>query len=25
MISVSLLFTFFMLKYGESPHTSGGN
>ncbi|MCY4731513.1 halocyanin domain-containing protein [Natronomonas gomsonensis] len=25
MITVSLLFTFFMLKYGESPHTSGGN
>ncbi|WP_255150511.1 plastocyanin/azurin family copper-binding protein [Halorarius halobius] len=25
MIFVSLIFTFFMLKYGESPHASGGN
>lgn len=25
MITVSLIFTFFVLKYGESPHTSGGN
>lgn len=25
MLSVSLVFTFFTLKYGESPHTSGGN
>jgi hypothetical protein len=25
MMSVSLVFTFFTLKYGESPHTSGGN
>ena len=25
MLVVSLVFTFFMLKYGESPHTSGGN
>jgi plastocyanin len=24
-IIVSLVFTFFMLKYGESPHASGGN
>jgi len=24
-IFVSLMFTFFMLKYGESPHASGGN
>ncbi|MFB6206129.1 MAG: plastocyanin/azurin family copper-binding protein [Haloglomus sp.] len=24
-IVVSLLFTFFLLKYGESPHASGGN
>ncbi len=24
-IIVSLIFTFFTLKYGESPHTSGGN
>jgi halocyanin-like protein len=24
-ISVSLVFTFFVLKYGESAHTSGGN
>lgn len=25
MMSVSLVFTFFVLKYGESPHTSGAN
>jgi halocyanin-like protein len=25
MMVVSLLFTFFLLKYGESPHASGGN
>ena len=25
MLIVSLVFTFFALKYGESPHTSGGN
>jgi halocyanin-like protein len=25
MIISSLIFTFFMLKYGESPHTKGGN
>jgi len=25
MIFVSLVFTFFLLKYGESPHASGGN
>jgi len=25
MIVVSSIFTFFLLKYGESPHTSGGN
>jgi halocyanin-like protein len=25
MVSVSLLFTFFTLKYGESAHTSGGS
>lgn len=25
MISVSLVFTFFTLKYGESSHTKGGN
>ncbi len=25
MIMSSLVFTFFMLKYGESPHTKGGN
>ncbi|MEM4779959.1 MAG: halocyanin domain-containing protein [Halalkalicoccus sp.] len=25
MISVSLVFTFFVLKYGESPHAKGGN
>ncbi len=25
MIVVSLVFTFFTLKYGESPHTSGAN
>ena len=25
MMLVSLIFTFFVLKYGESPHTSGGN
>ncbi|MFB6150951.1 MAG: plastocyanin/azurin family copper-binding protein [Haloarculaceae archaeon] len=24
-IVVTLVFTFFLLKYGESPHTSGGN
>jgi len=24
-ILVSLMFTFFLLKYGESPHASGGN
>jgi halocyanin-like protein len=24
-IAVSLVFTFFLLKYGESAHTSGGN
>ncbi|MFC7235920.1 plastocyanin/azurin family copper-binding protein [Halosegnis marinus] len=24
-IAVSLMFTFFLLKYGESPHASGGN
>ena len=24
-IIVSLVFTFFLLKYGESPHASGGN
>ncbi|PSQ57584.1 MAG: halocyanin domain-containing protein, partial [Halobacteriales archaeon SW_9_67_25] len=24
-ISVSLVFTFFVLKYGESAHTKGGN
>jgi halocyanin-like protein len=24
-ISLSMVFTFFMLKYGESAHTSGGN
>lgn len=24
-ICVSLVFTFFTLKYGESPHASGGN
>ncbi len=24
MVFVSLLFTFFVLKYGESPHASGG-
>lgn len=24
-IFVSLVFTFFVLKYGESPHASGGN
>jgi plastocyanin len=24
-VLVSLLFTFFVLKYGESPHASGGN
>ena len=24
-IVVSLVFTFFLLKYGESPHASGGN
>ncbi|MFD1589232.1 halocyanin domain-containing protein [Halorientalis brevis] len=25
MMFVSLIFTFFLLKYGESPHTKGGN
>ncbi|MFC7222097.1 halocyanin domain-containing protein [Halalkalicoccus sp. GCM10025322] len=25
MISVSLVFTFFVLKYGESPHAKGGD
>ncbi|MFB6143438.1 MAG: halocyanin domain-containing protein [Halorientalis sp.] len=25
MMVVSLVFTFFLLKYGESPHTKGGN
>lgn len=25
MVFVTLLFTFFLLKYGESPHASGGN
>ena len=25
MMVVSLLFTFFLLKYGETPHASGGN
>jgi halocyanin-like protein len=25
MVLVSLVFTFFLLKYGESPHTKGGN
>ena len=25
MMVVSLLFAFFLLKYGESPHASGGN
>jgi halocyanin-like protein len=25
MMSVSMVFTFFTLKYGESPHASGGN
>ena len=25
MIAVSFVYTFFMLKYGESPHASGGN
>jgi plastocyanin len=25
MLVVSLIYTFFLLKYGESPHTSGGN
>ncbi|MFB9804354.1 plastocyanin/azurin family copper-binding protein [Haladaptatus pallidirubidus] len=25
MMVMSLIFTFFFLKYGESPHTSGGN
>ena len=24
-VIIPLIFTFFMLKYGESPHTSGGN
>ncbi|MFC7021417.1 MULTISPECIES: halocyanin domain-containing protein [Haloarcula] len=24
-VVISLVFTFFLLKYGESPHTSGGN
>jgi len=25
LMSVSMVFTFFTLKYGESPHTSGGD
>ncbi|WP_243700381.1 plastocyanin/azurin family copper-binding protein [Halorussus pelagicus] len=25
MMAVSLVYTFFILKYGESPHASGGN
>ncbi|WP_136716066.1 halocyanin domain-containing protein [Halorientalis salina] len=25
MMFVSLIFTFFLLKYGESPHAKGGN
>ncbi|USZ68723.1 plastocyanin/azurin family copper-binding protein [Halorussus salilacus] len=25
MIIISLVYTFFLLKYGESPNTSGGN
>jgi plastocyanin len=25
MIIVSLIYTFFVVKYGESPHTEGGN
>jgi len=25
MMVVSIMFTFFLLKYGESPHASGGN
>ncbi|NHN58248.1 MULTISPECIES: plastocyanin/azurin family copper-binding protein [Halorussus] len=25
MIAVSLIYTFFLLKYGESPHASGSN
>jgi plastocyanin len=25
MMVVSLIYTFFLLKYGESPHTSGSN
>ena len=25
MMSLSMVFTFFTLKYGESPHTSGGD
>ncbi len=25
MIIVSLVYTFFVVKYGESPHTEGGN
>jgi len=25
MIVVSVIYTFFVLKYGESPHTSGSN
>jgi hypothetical protein len=25
MMVVSLIFTFFLLKYGESPHAKGGN
>ena len=24
-VIIPLIFTFFQLKYGESPHTSGGN
>jgi hypothetical protein len=25
MMVVSVIYTFFVLKYGESPHTSGSN
>jgi hypothetical protein len=25
MVVVSAVFTFFLLKYGESPHAKGGN
>jgi len=24
-VVIPIIFTFFQLKYGESPHTSGGN